>query len=310
MRNEPPGRPNPEADVNEYEALVDEAVRTKHTIVLVGGLDTGKSTLSRSLLSAAIAAGRPAAYLDADVGQKAVGPPATVTLRMVRSADDLEPDRFTVEDVLSFVGSTTPEGHLLPVLASVTTLHRRALEQGADFVVVDTSGLVSGIYGQILKYHKVELLRPDLVVGLQRGEELLPLLGVIQRFFDTEVVPLGVHPGVVPTIVDERAEHRERSMARYFSGELHRFRVKPTVFMPALPPLFDLANLHRILVGLSDGAGAYTGLGYLEHASDEGVLRLISPVAAGPKALRLGSVRLEESFRAKRVDLRNLFGSE
>jgi hypothetical protein len=80
--------------------------------------------------------------------------------------------------------------------------------------------------------------------------------------------------------------------------------------MPALPPLFDPANLHRILVGLSDGAGAYTGLGYLEHAPDEGVLRLISPVAAGPKALRLGSVRLEEGFRAKRVDLRNLFGSE
>jgi hypothetical protein len=36
----------------------------------------------------------------------------------------------------------------------------------------------------------------------------------------------------------------------------------------------------------------------------------MSPVAAGPKALRLGSVRLDENFRAKRVDLRNLFGSE
>jgi len=296
--------------VNEYEALVDDTVRTKNTVVLVGGLDTGKSTLSRSLLSSAVAAGRPAAYLDADVGQKTVGPPATVALKHVRAATDLESDRFAESDALSFVGSTTPEGHLLPVLAGVATLHRKAVQDGADFVVVDTSGLVSGVYAQILKYHKVELLQPDLVVGLQRGEELLPLLGVIQRFFATEVVPLGVHPGVVPTTVDQRAENRERAMARYFSGELHRFRVKPTVFMPALPPLFDTANLHRLLVGLSDGAGAYTGLGYLEHAPDEGVLRLISPVAAGPKALRLGSVRLEDGFRAKRVDLRNLFGSE
>jgi polynucleotide 5'-kinase involved in rRNA processing len=189
-------------------------------------------------------------------------------------------------------------------------LHRRAKEAGADFVVVDTSGLVSGIYGQILKFHKVELLRPDLVVGLQRGEELLPLLGVIQRFFATQVVPLGVHPGVIASTVDQRVENREFAMRRYFSVELHRFRVKPTVFMPALPPLFDLANLHRILVGVSAGTGEYTGLGYLEHAPEEGLLRLISPVAAGPKALRLGSVRLEESFRARRVDLRNLFGSE
>ena len=296
--------------MNEYEALVDEAARTRHTVVLVGGLDTGKSTLSRSLLSAAVAGGRAAAYLDADVGQKTVGPPATITLKNVASASDLEPEAFARADALAFVGSIVPEGHLLAVLAGVATLHRKATEDGADFVVVDTSALVSGISGEILKYHKVELLRPDLVVGLQRGEELLPLLGVIQRFFDTQVVPLGVHPSVVPSTVDQRADNREQSMRRYFSGELHRFRVKPTVFLPALPPLFDLTNLHRLLVGLSDGAGAYTGLGYLEHAPEEGVLRLISPVAAGPKALRLGSVRLEESFRARRVDLRNLFGSE
>jgi polynucleotide 5'-hydroxyl-kinase GRC3/NOL9 len=296
--------------VNEYEALVDQAVHTKSTVLLVGGLDTGKSTLSRSLLSEAVGAGRRAAFIDADVGQKSVGPPGTVTLKIVGSAADLEPERLAEQDALAFVGAISPEGHLLPVLAGVATLHRRAAEEGAEFVVVDTSGLVSGVHGQILKYHKVELLRPDLVVGLQRGEELLPLLGVIQRFFPTEVIPLAVHPGVVPTTVDQRAENREAAMHRYFSGELHRFRVKPTVFMPALPPLFDLANLHRILVGLSDGAGAYTGLGYLEHAPEEGVLRLISPVAAGPKALRLGSVRLEEDLRAKRVDLRHLFGSE
>jgi polynucleotide 5'-kinase involved in rRNA processing len=166
------------------------------------------------------------------------------------------------------------------------------------------------VYGQILKYHKVEMLRPDLVVGLQRGEELLPLLGVIQRFFDTEVVPLGVHPEVVPTTVEQRAENRERSMARYFSGQLHRFRVKPTVFMPALPPLFDLTQLDHLLVGLSDGAGGYLGIGYLEPIPGEEALRLISPVAQGPKALRLGAVRLDEGYRAKRVDLRHLFGSE
>jgi polynucleotide 5'-hydroxyl-kinase GRC3/NOL9 len=296
--------------VNEYEALVDDAVRTKHTVVLVGGLDTGKTSLSRNVLTAAVEAGRPAALLDADVGQKTVGPPATVTLKMVRSGADLEPGSLAVADEMSFVGSTSAQGHLLPVVAGVARLHRRAKDEGADLVVVDTSGLVSGITGQVLKYHKVELLEPDLVIGLQRGEELLPLLGVIQRFFPTQVVPLGVHPDVVPTTVDRRADNRERAMRAYFSGDLHRFRVKPTVFMPALPPLFDVPKLHRMLVGLSNGAGAYTGLGYLEYAEDEGVLRLISPVAAGPKALRLGSVRLDENLRAKRVDLRNLFGSE
>jgi polynucleotide 5'-hydroxyl-kinase GRC3/NOL9 len=242
------------------------------------------------------------------VGQKTVGPPATVTLKLVRSAADLAPEVLYRPDALSFVGSTSPEGHLLQVVTSTARLATQARELGADLLVVDTSGLVSGVYGQILKYHKVEMLEPDLVVGLQRGEELQPLLGVIQRFFRTEVVPLGIHPDVVPTTVEQRADNRERAMRAYFASELHRWRVKPTVFMPALPPLFDLGQLDRLLVGLSDGAAGYLGIGYLEYAPDEGVLRLISPVAEGPKALRLGSVRLEDGARAKRVDLWNLFG--
>jgi polynucleotide 5'-hydroxyl-kinase GRC3/NOL9 len=296
--------------VNEHEALVERAVAQKHTVLLVGGLDTGKSTLSRMLLRAGVNAGRPSAFLDADVGQKTVGPPATISLKAVRTVVDLEPDALAAADALSFVGSTSPQGHLLALVTGVVALARRARDEGADFLVVDSGGLVSGISGQVLKYHKVEMLRPDLVVGLQRGEELQPLLGVIQRFFSTEVVSLGVHPDVVPTSVEQRAENREAAMHRYFSGELHRWRVKPTVFMPALPPMFNLANLDRMLVGLSDGDGGYLGIGYLEYSVEEGVLRLISPVAEGPKALRLGSVRLEESYRAKRVDLRNVFGSE
>ena len=100
-------------------------------------------------------------------------------------------------------------------------------------------------------------------------------------------------------------------MARYFEhAPLQRFRVHPTVFMPTLPPLFDLATLDRLLVGLSDGSGGFTGLGVLELVPEDGGLRLISPVAEPPKALRLGSVRLEDDYRAKRVDLRTLFGTE
>jgi polynucleotide 5'-hydroxyl-kinase GRC3/NOL9 len=294
--------------VNEHDALVDEAARNKRTAVLIGGLDSGKTTMARAMLGAALGVGRVCAYVDADVGQKTVGPPATVTLKILRSVGDLAAEILADADELSFVGSTTPEGHLLSVVTSVARLNERARDLGADFVVVDTSGLVSGVQGQILKYHKVEMVRPDLVVGLQRGEELQPLLGVIQRFFGTEVAPLPVFPGVRPTTVEQRAENREAAMRRYFSREVHRWRVKPTVFMPALPPLFDLGQLDRMLVGLSDGAGGYLGIGHLEYAAEEGVLRLISPVAEGPKALRLGSVRLEEGYRAKRVDLRDLFG--
>lgn len=296
--------------MNEHEALVERAIETVSSVALIGALDAGKSTLARQLLTAALAAGKTGALVDADVSHKTVGPPTTVTMKMIRATTDLDPPAVEKPDLMYFAGSTSPQGHLLPIVSGAGRAVGRARELGADFIVMDTSGLISGVHGQLLKYHKFELTRPDMVVGLKRGEELAPLLGIVQRFFPAQVVALDIHPDVVPVSVDERAARREQVMQEYFSEPLQRWRVKPTVFMPALPPLFDLATLDRVLVGLSDGDGAYLGLGYLERAEDEGVLRLVSPVAEAPKALRLGSVRLDENLGARRVDLRSLFGTD
>ena len=296
--------------MEQYEAVVERVSATSRVAVLIGGMDSGKSTLGRKIAGAAVRAGRTVAYIDADLGQKTVGPPTSVTLRVLREAADADPEAMTRPDGLYFVGSTSPQGQLLPLVVGTGRLLTRAWDEGADLVVVDTSGLVSGVYGQLLKYHKIELLEPDVVIGLQRGEELDPILGIVHRFFDAEVVELPVDSEVRSLSVEERARNREAAFARYFAAPLQRWRVKPTVFMPALPALFEHSQLDRLLVGLSDGEGTYIGLGYLEYSDEEGVLRLLSPVEGGPKALKLGSVRLEDGFKVRRVDLRNLFGTD
>ena len=296
--------------MDRYKAVIERVAGSARTAVLIGGLDSGKSSLCRAIADVALDMGRAVAYLDADLGQKVVAPPTIVTLRMLHDPSDLEPDKLSVPDALYFVGATSPQGQLLPLVVGTRRLLEKARSGGADLVVVDTSGLVAGVYGQILKYHQVELLQPDIVVGLQRGEELAPLLGIIQRFFPCEVVSLPVLAAIRHTSVEERASNRVEAFRRYFAEPLQRWRVKPTVFMPALPALFESAKLDRILVGLADGEGEYTGLGYLEYSPEEGLLRLISPVAEAPKALKLGSVRLEEDLRVRRVDLRNLFGTD
>jgi polynucleotide 5'-kinase involved in rRNA processing len=296
--------------MDPYDEIVEKALARRGVIVLLGGLDSGKSTLARRIAGRAIDGGLVAALLDADVGQSTVGPPTTVGLKLCRDRADLDPDALARADHLAFVGATSPQGHLLPLVTGARLLLDRAREASADLVVVDTTGLVSGVYGQVLKFHKVGVLQADLVIGLARGGELDPLLGVIRRFYAAEVVALGVHPDVVPTSVEQRAAGREESMRRYLAEPLQRWRVKPTVFMPALPALFELSVLDHLVVGLSDGKGRCTGIGYLEYLAEDGALRLISPVAEAPKALILGSVRLEDAFRARRVDLKNLFGSD
>ena len=296
--------------MDPHQSVVDRIAESGGVVVLVGGIDSGKTTLGRAIARAGSLAGRTVGFIDADLGQKTVGPPACVGLRMVRGEGDLEAGEGTEPDELSFVGSTSPQGQLLPLVVGTGLLQLRATELGADLVVVDTSGLVSGVYGQILKFHKIELLRPDVVIGLARGEELDPLLGIVRRFFPTDVVTLQVHPDVRSTSVEERAKRREEAMRAYFGDSQQRWKVKPTVFMPALPALFDHAQLDRLLVGMSDGQGRTLGIGFLEHSAEDGVLRLISPVADAPTALKLGSVRLDPDFRVRRVDLRNLFGTD
>jgi polynucleotide 5'-kinase involved in rRNA processing len=296
--------------MDPYEELIARAVTTRGVDVLIGGMDSGKSTLARRIAAAGIAEGLTVGLLDADVGQSTIGPPTTVGLRLCRSEADLTPEALRQADHLAFTGSISPEGHLLPLVTGTRLLLDRARAEGADLVIVDTTGLVSGVYAQILKFHKIGVLQPDLVIGIARGEELEPLLGVIRRFYAIEVVTLAIHPEAVPTSVERRSQKRQESMREYFTEPLHRFRVKPTVFVPALPALFDLSALDRIVVGLSDGKGSCPGVGYLEYLAEDGGLRLISPVAEAPKALILGSVRLEDGFRARRVDLRNLLGSD
>ena len=56
--------------MNEHDRLVDRAAREARTVLFVGGLDAGKSTLARATAAFALRIGRTVAYLDADVAQK------------------------------------------------------------------------------------------------------------------------------------------------------------------------------------------------------------------------------------------------
>src|SRR5512144_2844813 len=104
--------------MNEHDKLVDRAAHAR-LAMFIGGLDAGKSTLARATAAYALRLGRTVAYLDADVAQKTVGPPATVGLKHIREPDDLTFERLAHADALGFVGSTSPQDHLLPMVGAL-----------------------------------------------------------------------------------------------------------------------------------------------------------------------------------------------
>ncbi len=97
-----------------------------------------------------------------------MGPPTCVGLKWLRSPADADADDFAQADDLRFVGSIRPDRFILQQVAGVASLVD-SVRAEADLIVVDTSGTVSGVVGQRLKYHKAELVRPDTVWAVQRG---------------------------------------------------------------------------------------------------------------------------------------------
>ena len=287
------------------QALVDDLVRERGVVMLIGAPDTGKTTLAKKLLAEALRAGRNLALVDGDVGQTTVGPPACVGLKWVRSEADL--DRLAVADQMRFVGAVQPDGVVLSQVVATAALVDAARAE-ADLVVLDTTGSVSGVVGQTLKYHKAELCRPEMVVALQRGGEMEPIVGMLRRFFNTRVETVGIDPSVTPVSAEQRRSERAKRFAEAFAEPLSRWRVQPTVFAPTLPEGLDLSRLHHVLVGVQDETGHCMGLGALIYEDDS--LKGATNRGESMRGLRLGSLRVDpDGFGTEPVRLREvMFG--
>lgn len=137
-------------------------------ILVIGETDTGKSAFCCYLAHRFFQQGRSVAFLDADIGQKDVGPPATVTL-----ARSVEEGPVSGPSDLHFVGAVDPRGHSLPLTVGLAVLASRARDRP---LVINTPGILRGP-GRPLLQSALELLAPDAVVALERREEAGAILG-------------------------------------------------------------------------------------------------------------------------------------
>lgn len=270
--------------------------------MLIGGLDTGKTTVAMDAVRNALAAGHRPVLVDADIGISTVGPPACVGLKVFEDEQDLE-DRHT-PDALHFVGAITSSRLVLQQVVATAVMVEQARHLG-DVIIVDTTAVAAGVSGETLKYHKAELCRPDLVIALQRGEEMEPVVGMLRRFLDVEVVTAPTDPGLTPLGPDDRARMRTEAFAKALRPPLERWKVRPTVFAPTLPVGLNLDRLDKVLVGVQDSTGGCLGLGVLQCEDDS--LRVMTNVAEGMKGLRLGSIRIDpDTYEGTLINLREL----
>jgi len=185
------------------DAILTGGVRS---VMVLGSGDVGKSTFARWLGERLVAAGRSVALIDSDLGQKIIGPPATVTHGRAAPAGD---GRALQLADIQFVGRTHPIGVAASVLAGLARLRAAAV---ADVVVIDTCGLVSGA-GLELKQAKLDLIAPELVCALEKAGELAPLL---QGNRHRRIVRLRPAGRVRPKSSAERRAARAAAFAAHF----------------------------------------------------------------------------------------------
>jgi polynucleotide 5'-hydroxyl-kinase GRC3/NOL9 len=194
-----------------YREAVDRVARTEGVVVLIGATDTGKTTFCKTVADAALDRGRRVAIVDADSGQSEIGPPATLGLGIPETPfdrlSDLKPR------ALAFVGATSPPGYLLEWANGTRFLVDRGRELGADLILVDMPGLVTGPIGLRLQQGTAEAVQPSAYVLLERKRELR----TIQRGLPPGPV---YRPGVLTTVrrktATVRALRRTARFAHYF----------------------------------------------------------------------------------------------
>jgi polynucleotide 5'-hydroxyl-kinase GRC3/NOL9 len=240
-----------------WERLGAEDLRG--TIMVIGDSDTGKSTLARYLFQTLTRRGRRTAYLDLDVGQSCLGLPTTLNLGLAAGAGEDEfPPRGAA--LSFFVGATTPRGHMLPAVVGAYRLREQARRLGAEAIVADTTGLVDKSQGgKALKQWKIELLAPNLVVGLQHSRELEPILWPLRRDGRVRVAEMPVSPHAVERSRQVRIDRRRERLARYFEGG------RPRMLQLRKAAVYDLERLAPgALLAFQDGDGFVLELGVVQ----------------------------------------------
>ena len=203
----------------EWEPTLDAVLSAEGSVQIVGGIDVGKTTLTRLLVNRAVAAGKRVALLDTDPGQSEIGPPGCIGLAFVDATvgalADLAPQ------ALAFVGNTSPVSHLIEHAAGAVRLAGLAADR---LLIVDTCGYIQG--GGARRLHQIEfdLLQPAHVIALQRNGELEPILAPLRHRTGCHVHTPPIPASVARKSPALRAQRRAMRFASYFeTTTLHTF---------------------------------------------------------------------------------------
>lgn len=276
---------------NEAAQIINQS--SPKIVVIVGDVDSGKSTLSTFLANELSKKMLKVAVVDADLGQADIGPPATVTGgRVNHSIIDLQ--ELQGEHSF-FIGDTSPSIVPEKVIGNISRL-KDLMAMSADTVLVNTDGWVRDILAIHFKTELLSRIKPDLVVGLASNDEIDPLIS--NTGFAS--LKLDRSPFAKTRTKADRKKAREVGYRRFLQNshlvqyDLDQITVR--MFNDTKQTIFANSMKYRgLLTGLLDKNSEMINIGRLVRVRDD---TLFVETCAPKKAdiLELGAIQLSSRY--------------
>lgn len=266
------------------------------TIMVVGGSDTGKTTLIEDLLELLLPTFR-VGVVDADLGQSHLGPPTTIAWGLLEKKFEGW-ENLVVKDFY-FVGATSPSGNLLPMITGIKIVYERARPQ-VDKILLDTTGMIRGGPARVLKRCMTDIIQPRIILALQRTDELEHILIGFRGMTIPKIYRMKVPPGVRQKNYSERVSYREQRFKAYFERAQSLVLAGDRI---GLGGIVSEEYLHNRLICLRDTEGGNLALGIVEEV--DGRMRSISVYTPLDKEKKIGGIlwgKLRINLEGKEVD--------
>src|SRR5574337_695193 len=197
----------------EWEQAAEQIKQDTKICIVIGKIDSGKSTLCKYVIHTWTTSGIRVGYVDSDLGQSTLGLPTSASLKIFNTPPHQSDYANPLH--LHFVGNTAPEGFLLQTLHAVKMMVDKSHQQGSKITLVDTTGFIDGPVARILKLHKIEMLRPEWILALQARDEMEHLLRGYEKM-GLQVIRLACSKEVVTRSQTERQKYRSEKYKAYF----------------------------------------------------------------------------------------------
>jgi polynucleotide 5'-hydroxyl-kinase GRC3/NOL9 len=255
-------------------------------IMVIGGSDTGKTTLVLSLATELSRRGLKVGVIDCDLGQSTIGPPGVLGLQLPWNSPGEKELLFPTRMI--FMGSITPSQDVGMVVQGSLKLEREAQNLGYDVLLIDTSGMIEGPLAALLKRSKIRQLLPDAILVLERSAETEHIFRSLESEYCRNTLRLLPPERVRRRTRQERAFYRLGKWRSFFEQSELYFLELSSVKLKALSRDLDPENPQLVdghLLGLNDERGFTLSLGSFVGREDT-LLYFKSPLRGDIREVR------------------------